>query len=37
MMGAGWAINLAVAELIIRRPSARRARRSRTHAALVGS
>ena len=37
MMGAGWVINLAVAELIIHRPKARRGRRSRTGAALVGS
>ena len=37
MMGAGWAVNLAVAEWIIRRPSARRARRTRTRAALAGS
>ncbi len=37
MMGAGWAINLAVAEYIIRRPSAPRAPGSRTRAALVGS
>ena len=37
MMGAGWAINLAVAEWIIRRPSARQTRRSRTRAAPVGA
>jgi len=37
MMGAGWAINLAVAEWIIRRPSVRRARRTRPRVALVGS
>ncbi len=37
MMGAGWAINLAVAEWIIRRPSARRTRTARTRAALAGS
>ena len=39
MMGAGWAINLAVAEWIIRRPSARLSRSTRTgtRAALVGS
>ena len=37
MMGAGWAINLAVAEWIIRRPSARRTRSTRTRAALAGS
>ena len=36
-MGAGWAINLAVAEWFIRRPSVRRARRARTRAALAGS
>ncbi len=29
MMGAGWVINLAVAEWVIRRPAARRARRAR--------
>ena len=37
MMGAGWAINLAVAEWIIRRPAARRTRSTRARAALVGS
>lgn len=37
MMGAGWAINLSVAEWIIRRPSARQTRRSRTRAAPVGA
>ncbi|MEO5851169.1 MAG: DUF2306 domain-containing protein [Nocardioides sp.] len=37
MMGAGWAVNLAVAEWFIRRPSARQTRRTRTRAALVGS
>lgn len=36
MMGAGWAINLAVAEWFIRRPSARRTRSTRTRAALAG-
>ncbi len=36
-MGAGWVINVAVAEWLIRRPSARPARRSRTRAALIGS
>ena len=35
MMAAAWAINLAVAEWIIRRPAARRAHRAR--ASLVGS
>ena len=35
MMGAAWAINLAVAEWFIRRPAVRRARRART--ALVGA
>ena len=29
MMGAGWVINLAVAEWVIRRPAARRTRRAR--------
>ncbi|MDQ6686772.1 MAG: DUF2306 domain-containing protein [Actinomycetota bacterium] len=37
MMGAGWAINLAAAEWIIRRPHARRALRAHTRAALAGS
>jgi uncharacterized membrane protein len=37
MMGAGWAINLAVAEWIIRRPSARRTRSTHTRATLAGS
>ena len=37
MMGAGWAINLAVAEWIIRRPSVRCARSTRTRVALAGS
>ncbi len=37
MMGAGWAINLAVAEWMIRRPFARRTRSARTRAALAGS
>jgi uncharacterized membrane protein len=36
MMGAGWAINLAVAEWCIRRPSASRRPRIRTQAALAG-
>ena len=35
MMASAWAINLAIAEWIIRRPAARRAKRART--ALVGS
>ena len=35
MMAAAWVVNLAVAEWVIRRPAARRARRART--ALVGS
>ena len=35
MMGAAWAINLAVAEWVIRRPAVRRARRART--ALAGA
>ena len=34
MMAAAWAINLGIAEWLIRRPSARRTRRSRR--ALVG-
>lgn len=37
MMGAGWVINLAVAEWIIRGPAARRTRRTRLRAALAGS
>jgi uncharacterized membrane protein len=37
MLGAGWAINLAVAEWFIRRPSLRRTRSTRTRAALTGS
>ena len=37
MMGAGWAINLAVAEWFIRRPSSRPAYRGGTPAALVGA
>ena len=36
MMGTGWAINLAVAEWIIRRPSARRLRRTGTPAVVAG-
>jgi uncharacterized membrane protein len=37
MMGAGWAINLAVAEYFIRRPTLRRVRRTHARAALAGS
>ena len=37
LMGAAWAINLAVAEWVIRRPAARRARRARSHARLAVS
>lgn len=37
MMGAGWIINLAVAEWIIRGPSARRTRSIRARTALAGS
>lgn len=37
MMGAGWVINLAVAEWFIRRPAAVRARRARTHTSLAAS
>ena len=36
MMGAGWAINLAVAEWFIRRPSARRTRSTRLRAGCGG-
>jgi hypothetical protein len=36
-LSSGWAINAAVAEWVIRRPAARRARRVRTHAALASS
>jgi uncharacterized membrane protein len=36
-ISSGWIINAAVAEWVIRRPSTRQARRTRTHAALVGS
>ena len=36
--GAGWVINLAVAEWVIRRPARRLARRTTaTHAAAVGA
>ena len=37
MMGAGWVINLAVAEWVIRRPAVRRAKRARTSAAWLAS
>jgi uncharacterized membrane protein len=38
MMAAAWAINLAIAEWVIRRPARRRAKRARrTHTALIGS
>ena len=37
MMGAGWAINLAVAEWFIRRPSARRTRSTRLRAGVAAS
>jgi uncharacterized membrane protein len=38
MMAAAWAINLAIAEWVIRRPARRRAKRAgRRHTALVGS
>ncbi len=37
MMGAGWAINLVVAEWFIRRPSPRQARTTRSPANLAGS
>lgn len=37
MMGAGWVINLAVAELLLRRATRPLRRRPRTHAALAGS
>ena len=37
MMGAGWVINLAVAEWIIRRPSARRTRSTRLRTGLAAS
>ncbi len=37
MMGAGWAINLAVAEWFIRRPAARRTRNTRLRAGLAAS
>lgn len=37
MMGAAWAINLAVAEWLIRRPSARRAPVGRAPAVVAGS
>ncbi len=37
MMGAGWAINLAVAEWLVRRPAARLTLSARPPAAVVGS
>ena len=38
MMAAAWAINLAVAEWVIRRPAVRRAKRARrARTALAGS
>jgi len=36
-VGSGWVINAGVAEWVIRRPAARRARRARTRPALAGS
>jgi uncharacterized membrane protein len=36
-IGAGWVINATVAEWVIRRPDARRARRARTRTVLAGS
>jgi uncharacterized membrane protein len=36
-VGSGWVINVVVAEWVIRRPSVRRVRRARAHAALAGS
>ena len=35
-LGSGWVINAIVAELVIRRPAARRAGRARARAAVVG-
>jgi uncharacterized membrane protein len=35
-VASGWIINAAIAEWLIRRPSTRRVRRARTHAAMVG-
>ena len=37
MMGAGWVINAAIAEWVIRRPAAPRPRRARVSAVMVGS
>jgi uncharacterized membrane protein len=37
MMGAGWAVNAAVGEWVIHRPSVRRRRRAGARAVLVGS
>jgi uncharacterized membrane protein len=37
MMGAGWVINAAIAEWVIRRPPAPRPRRARVSAVMVGS
>ncbi|MEO3936597.1 DUF2306 domain-containing protein [Dermatophilaceae bacterium Soc4.6] len=37
LMGAGWVINLAVAEIIIRRPTGRQTRSTPTRTALAGS
>jgi hypothetical protein len=37
MMAAGWVINAAVAEWVIRRPSVPRPRRARASAVMVGS
>jgi uncharacterized membrane protein len=37
MMGAGWVINAAIAEWVIRRPAAPRPRRGRVSAVMVGS
>lgn len=36
MMGAGWLVNLVVAEWLIRRPGTRRAERARARAVLAG-
>jgi uncharacterized membrane protein len=36
-MASGWLVNVAVAEWVIRRPGARRARRARAHAVLAGA
>jgi hypothetical protein len=36
-MSAGWVINVAVAEWVIRRPRARRVDRARTRTVLAGS